>query len=126
MAEQETLHNGDPVWNPHAHGLWKRFIENGDSPFIDQGAINRARSGLEVVGTCRDCGGDILVLPTQDPMKSGSHCAWTDFVCQDCGKETAAPDTKRLKRSSLHSHMPAGWWADRMTAVKSRATMRTS
>ena len=127
MAEQETLHNGAPVWKPETHGIWKRFIERGEvgNPYLDQGAINKARSGGEVVGDCRDCGGDLMVLPTQDPMTSGSHVDWTDFICRGCGKETAAPNLKRLHRSSAHSRQPSGWWHDRMKDVKSRAAMKS-
>lgn len=124
MAEQETLHNGDPVWKPELHGIWRRYIDAKDA-FLDQGAINRARSQGEVVGSCRDCGGDLMVMPTQDPMKSGSHCDWTDFRCQQCGKETASANMKRLQRSSSHNHMPQGWWATRLDAIKARTTQRS-
>lgn len=128
MAEQETLYNGDPAWKPETHGLYQRYLEGlqVDSPYIDQGAINKARSAGEFVGTCRECGGDLRVLPTQDPMKSGTSIAWTDFVCEKCGKETAAPDTKRLHRTSSRNRMPQGWWDKRFASIKSRTTMRSS
>lgn len=128
MAEQETLYNGNPTWKPELHGVWKRFIEGADTenPYLDQGAINKARSEGQVVGSCRDCGGDLIVLPTQDPMKSGSHCEWTDFLCRNCGKETASPDLKRLHRSSSHNRMPSDWWSKRLQSVKARKTLRSS
>lgn len=125
MAEQETLYNGDPAWRPEAHGIWKRFFDGEDGYTLNQAAINRARSGLEVVGSCRLCGGDLMVQPTQDPMTSGSHCAWTDFACQQCGHEWAAPDLKRLQRSSMHSGMPSGWWAGRLRAIQARILTRS-
>lgn len=136
MAEQEALPDtgGDaeapaPVahWNPYLHGIWKRFIEGGavDSPYLDQGAINRARSQGEVVGSCRDCGGDLLVEKSQDPMKSGSSVQWTDFICGDCGKETASPDLRRLHKSSAHRHQPSGWWDKRFASIKSRAITKS-
>lgn len=126
MAEQETLHNGDPAWKPEAHGIWRRFIDGDDGYTLDQAAINRARSGLEVVGSCRDCGGDLIVEPTQDPLASGSHVGWTDILCQQCGKQVAAPNGKRLHRSSQHGKMPSGWWAKRDHAIKASALMRSS
>ncbi len=126
MAEQETLYNGDPAWKPELHGLYQRVMEglHVDSPYIDQGAINKARSQGEVVGTCRDCGGELMVMPTQDPVHS--DIAWTDFRCENCGKETASPDTKRLHRSSRHNLMPRKWWDKRYASIKSRTTMRSS
>lgn len=127
MAEQETLHDGTPVWRPESHGVYARYIESAeaDNPYLDQGAINRARSQGEIVGTCRDCGGNLMVRPSQDPMHSGSSIAWTDFLCQGCGKETASPDLKRLHRTSSHNRMPSGWWAKRFQSIKSRAAMRS-
>ena len=140
MAEQETLldesnENEDgaeeaaPVvhWNPYLHGIWKRFIEAAavDSPYLDQGALNRARSQGEVVGTCRDCGGDLIVEKTQDPQTSGSSIQWTDFLCTDCGKETASPDLRRLHRSSARNKQPHDWWDKRFTSIKARAATKS-
>ena len=126
MAEQETLHNGDPVWKPETHGLYKRFLEGlqVDSPYIDHGAINLARSSGTFVGTCRDCGGNLRVMPSQDPL--ASEIPWTDFLCDGCGKETASPDTRRLHRTSSHNRMPQGWWAKRYASIKARTTLRSS
>lgn len=126
QAEQETLHNGQPVWKPEVHGLWRRFVDGDDGFYLDQGAINKARSEGQVVGSCRDCGGDLIVGPTQDPATSGSHVEWTDIVCHACGKERAAPNLRRLRRSSMHSRMPSGWWDARTAAIKLRKTLRSS
>lgn len=128
MAEQETLMDGadDPApgivntWDPHDHGTWRRFQSGEDGVFLDDAAINRARAEHGFVGTCRECGGHLVVARGRN--HDGAEIQWTDLECIDCRKETAAPNGKVLRRDSRHHHMPNGWWARRIAALKTGKT----
>lgn len=69
-----------------------------------------------IVGQCRrGCGGALV------PIKAGPHDAegedgqitWYEVRCLGCGDETAAPNGRILRRSSLRSEMPSQWWETR-------------
>lgn len=138
MAEQESMFDRDPsdvgrtaapdepepttapvveIWNHHVHGIWKRFYFGDEGITLDSAAVNRARAEHGFVGTCRQCGGNIAVVRGRN--HNGAEVDWMDFACVSCGHEVAAPNGKRLARDSRHNHMPQGWWARRMAALKS-------
>lgn len=75
-----------PTFNPMDHGLWKRFIEDGQ---INHGQWLRARAEGQWVGTCRRCG-DYLT-----PEAPDEHGQRTDYQasCRSdkCGYVMSAP-----------------------------------
>lgn len=87
MASQDTLPGtSGRTFNPMDHGLWKRFITDGE---INHGAWLRARAEGQWVGTCRRCG-DYLV--PQSPQEHGNRTDYeADCRNEKCGFVMMAP-----------------------------------
>lgn len=98
-------------FDPSKHGLYRRFLKDDGS--LNTPSWNRAADGGEHVGTCRECGFYLLGSPTQQD----GRITWYSAYCTNpaCGKETAAPNAEYLRRTSRHSHMPEGYWAQRIS-----------
>lgn len=116
MARQETLTDGAAAHNPLDHGLWQRYV-TGDN--INHAAWLRAHAEAGHVGTCRHDGGRLRPLP---PEQHGV-LTWYEATCPD-GHIYAAPAHKwetggrALRRSSMHSEMPTGWFTHRQLPPK--------
>lgn len=117
--EQDTVPI-DNVWRPEDHGLWRKYKlgEGPQSYYLDELALNRARATGDPIGTCRNCGGDLVVIQSWPAETSGTSVRWIEWECVSCGKQYAAPDGKYLQRSSAHSRQTAGWMGRRFTALK--------
>lgn len=108
MADQETLPVEAP-FDPAVHGLWKRFVDNGQ---IRDGEWLRACAAREFVGTCRFCG-DYLV-PFR-PMRVGSRWDY-EAECRS-GVQESNVDGKRVVTGCGHTiAAPGGRLAKTKTA----------
>lgn len=92
-----------------SHGLWDRYVVDDH---VDHAAWLRARATGELVGDCV-CGG---YLQPGESYTVG-HTEWYETRCVTCGRETAAPGGRILRRSSRHAEQPSGWWAQRIEAM---------
>jgi len=96
-------------FDPFEHGIYRRFLDSAG--YLNSVSWNRAVSGGEHVGTCRNCGDRMLGLPTEIEVK----ITWYTARCTNgqCERVIAAPNANVLRRSSRHGEMPDGWWAQR-------------
>lgn len=64
-----------------------------------------------IVGSCRVCGGDLQPIEPDEHSSQGEagEITWYEVKCRTCGKETAAPNGRTFRRSSLHRETPRGW-----------------
>lgn len=79
-----------------------------------------------VVGQCRVCNGNLKAIPPSEHDTQGEdgQITWYETRCDNCGRETAAPNGRILRRSSLHSEMPSGWLERRQQRDREEAKAR--
>jgi len=97
------------TFDPFEHGVYRRLRDSAG--YLNSIAWNRAVEAGEHVGTCRACGDYLLGEPTYLNAKT----TWYTARCTNgmCGHFIAAPNAQLLRRSSRHSEMPDGFWAQR-------------
>jgi hypothetical protein len=109
MPEQEDLLSTTKTeaprrtFNPLEHGIYRRFVDEGGR--IKDAVWRNARGVGEAIGTCRNCGSDI-VAGAVDEVNEGR----TDYRggCLTCGREFCAPGGKTLTRSGIARERPSG------------------
>jgi hypothetical protein len=104
MADQETLGEERNGFDPLAHGLWKRFVDNG---CVVHGAWLRACAEGSFVGTCRIC---CDYLAPRHPHEARAGRYDYEYQCRNvqCGQIYNAPGGRMFVRSSRSSERGSG------------------
>lgn len=86
--EQEPLAGfGETVRRRTGDGLYRRYVDSQGE--IIMAAWLRACAGAEVVGSCRECGGDLMPSRPTPGHGGGTRPDYLS-VCRECGKELVA------------------------------------
>jgi hypothetical protein len=101
MAEQETLHDERDAFDPLAHSLWNRFVDN--AMVVHQAWLRACAEGGSV-GTCRLCG---AYLKPSYPDQVGQRHDY-EAACVSCGHIVVAPGGRVLARSARLHERPGG------------------
>jgi hypothetical protein len=99
--EQETLDAPHATFDPLAHGLWSRVLDNGR---VDHGLWLRTCAEGGFVGTCRICGD--YVRPSH-PAEVGTRTDY-EYACRSttCGQTYLSVGGRTLTRSSRRAERP--------------------
>jgi hypothetical protein len=91
-------------------GINGHFVGTDDT-LVSRMRWNQLAATRAIIGRCRACGGDVQAIePTEhDAQGETGQVTWYEMKCRVCGRESAAPNGRIMRRSGAHRETPRGW-----------------